>query len=313
MRKTLRLVCCFAVLVLAVSWPIRCVAGPDPFERLARTIASRSHGDSTVVLVVLDQALRDELRMRLPPPIGVLLLSVPDVAPHEAPRPEQLGRLFRDASAATVDFTDVWVLWSASAPVRVARFAEMVARPSRRRTLRDSTKTPSGTVTFSRWVDLPGGVAQRTETRRALAMADSILARGVPKPTPITRPFTRSELAVDPDTLARYVGRLADTSFYSIGGCSEVELVMWTASETLGRLGPGVVPVLVARISDPDPFVRERVQEALLYVTQDERILARTDGDYLKFYDQPERAPRELAREWWARFSHFWTEADTLR
>jgi hypothetical protein len=109
------------------------------------------------------------------------------------------------------------------------------------------------------------------------------------------------------------MGRLADTSFYSIGGCSDVELVFWTASEYLGQLGPPVVPALLERIADPDPFVRERVQDALCRATQDERILARTDGEYLKFYDQPEGSAPEVVWAWWAKFGHFWAQTDSTR
>jgi hypothetical protein len=146
-----------------------------------------------------------------------------------------------------------------------------------------------------------------------MAHADSVLARGIPTPIPITRPFTPTELALDPDTLSFYVTRLADTSFYAIGGCPEVELVFWNAPERLGQMGPGVVPELVKRIADPSPFVRERVQEALLYATQDDRILARTGGEYLKFYDQPSRSPRDMVETWWAKYGHYWTPADSTR
>jgi hypothetical protein len=139
------------------------------------------------------------------------------------------------------------------------------------------------------------------------------MAVGVPKPVPITRPFDPSELKLDPDTLAFYAARLADTSLYSIGGCSDVEIVSWTASEYLGHLGPGVVPVLVERISDPNPFVRERIHEALCIATNDERILARTYGEYVKFYDQPEGSGREIVGAWWAKFGHFWVSADSSR
>jgi hypothetical protein len=223
--------------------------------------------------------------------------------------------MFREASIATMNHTEVWVVGSSvpNAMRRAAKFADMAARVSRRRVLSDSIRTSRGVVTFSRWVDLQGGLAQRTEMRRAFAYAESVLARGIPKPVPITRPFTSAELAVDPDTVSLYVAHLADTSFYSIGGCSEVETVFWYASERLGQLGPGVVPVLVRRVADPDPFVRERVQYALLLSTQDERILARTGGDYLKFYDQPERSPSDIVEAWWTRFAHFWTPADSTR
>ena len=94
--------------------------------------------------------------------------------------------------------------------------------------------------------DLLGGVAQRIETRRALAAGDRILAHRVRKRAPITS-------------------------------------------------------------------VRERAQDALLFATQDERILARTGGDYLKFYDQPEGSARDIAEAWWSKFGHFWALADSTR
>ena len=129
----------------------------------------------------------------------------------------------------------------------------------------------------------------------------------------IKRYFRSEGLAIDPDTLSFYVAHLADTSFYSIGGCSDVEIVLWTASERLGQMGPGVVPVLVKRVADPNPFVRERVQEALMMATQDERVMARTQGEYLTFYDQPTRSGRDIVAEWWAKFGHFWLPADSVR
>jgi hypothetical protein len=271
-----------------------------------------SRPDSTAVFVVLDTDLLADLRARLPRPIAVVQISLPS----EAPTPAQIGQMFRETSAATTHDTDVWVVGHPSSPGvsrRAAAVAEMSARMSRTRVLSDSVRTSRGTVTFARWADLPGGVAQRAETHRALAYADSILAHGGPKPVPITRPFTRSELAVDRDTVAYYVAQLADTSFYSIGGCSEVEIVVWSASEKLGQMGPGIVPVLVRQIADTNPFVRERVQEALLLATQDERVLARTGGDYLKFYDQPERSPLDIVETWWSKFGHFWMPADSTR
>ena len=149
--------------------------------------------------------------------------------------------------------------------------------------------------------------------RRSMAYADSVLAAGIPKPAPITRPFSASELAIDPDTLSIYLARLPDTTFYSIGGCSDGELALWNASERLGHMGPGVVPALVEHIADPDPFVRERVQDALTFVTEDERIMARTNGEYLKFYDRPADSSARIVRAWWAKFSHFWAAADSAR
>ncbi|MCC6349547.1 MAG: hypothetical protein IT347_08150 [Candidatus Eisenbacteria bacterium] len=234
---------------------------------------------------------------------------MPVALPNANPTPAQIGQLYRDVLAATTNFPEVWVVSShadSRASRRAGAVAEMASRFSRKRVLRDSVQTPRGALMFTRWVDIPGGVAQRAETRRALAQADSIMAHGVPGPIPISTPFTRDELAVNPDTLDYYMAHLADTSFYSIGGCSDVEIVVWSASEKLGQMGPGVVPALIRRVDDPDPFVRERVQDALSLVTQDERILARTRGEYLKYYDQPERDPRDIIEAWWRKFAHFW-------
>lgn len=89
--------------------------------------------------------------------------------------------------------------------------------------LRDSVRTPLGVVALRRWVDVPGGASRRREKFLAQASAESILAAGIPRPVPITRPFARGELWVNPDTLSYYVAGLADTSFYSIGGCDEVQ------------------------------------------------------------------------------------------
>ena len=290
--------------------------GENPSSRLAKKIMSVSRPESTVVLVLFDEDLVQGLRSRLPRAFRVVPFRDPDVPHHDAFVPAQLGRMYREASSATVSCSDVWVIGRLAGPagrVRAARFANMAASMVRSRVLRDSLKSSQGTVTFSRWVDRPGGAAQRAEMRLALEYADSVLARGVPKPTPITRPFSLSELQINRDSLSYLVARLADTSFYSIWGCSEVELVVWNASEGLGRLGPGVVPVLVDRIEDPNPFVRERIQEALLLATQDERLLARTDGEYLKFYDKPGISPPTIVRAWWSKYAHYWDPADTTR
>lgn len=316
MRKAIHAVLWSAVATVALCAcpPKAFAAGEDALGKLARRISADS-ADSTAVLVVFNVDLLNDLRMRLPRSVEVVPFPRSRPPDQEAPTPAQVGQMFREASIATMNYTEVWVVGSSvpNALRRAATFAEMAARVSRRRVVRDSIRTSRGVVTISRWVDLPGGLAQRTEMPRAMAQADSILARGIPRPTPITRSFNRSELALDADTVSFYVAQLADTSFYSIGGCSEVETVSWNASERLGQLGPGIVPVLIARIADPNPFVRERVQDALLFATQDERILARTGGDYLKFYDQPERSPSDLVEAWWKKFGHFWTAADSTR
>jgi hypothetical protein len=277
---------------------------------------STSHPESTAVLVLFDQDVVESLRSRLPKAFKVVPFRHPDVPHHDAFVPAQLGQMYREASAATRDYPDVWVVGRRSSSTgrrRATRFADMSVSMLRQRVLRDSVETSLGTVEFSRWVDRPGGAAQRAEMSQAQAYADSVLARGIPKLIPITRPFTASELEINPDTLSFCIARLADTSFYSIGGCSDVEIVVWDASERLGRLGPGVVPVLVKRITDPNPFVRERIEEALLIATQDERILARTNGEYLRFYDQPASSARDIVGAWWAQFGRYWVPADSTR
>ena len=288
--------------------------------KLARQIASTSHPDSTTVLVVFDRDLLQELQAWLPQSISVIPFWEPQDPRYDAIAPAQAGKMYRNASAKTMNDTDVWVVainraFGPSGLRRAYAFANAAAQVARTRVSRDSLKTSRGTVNFSRWVDLPGGVARRTQMSLDLVYADSVMARArsTPKPAPITRPFTHAELAVDGDRASYYLSRLADTTFYSIGGCSQVELVFWDASEKLGQMGPGIVPVLVQRVADPDSFVRERVQEALLYATQDERVLARTGGDYLKFYGQPARSPIDIAEVWWKKFGHFWTRADSTR
>jgi len=303
-----------SIAICACAFPAD--GGEDPWRGLAKRITSTSRADSTAVLTLFEEDVFEGLRSRLPQSFTVVPFRHPDVPRHDAFVPAQLGQMYREASASTQNFTDVWVVGRVSGSTgrsRAARFADMAASMNRDPVLRDSVRTSRGTVAFSRWVDRPGGLAQRAEMRRALAYADSVLARGIPKPAAITRPFTPSELQINRDTLSYFVARLADTSFYSIGGCSEVELVFWDASEGLGRLGPGVVPVLVQRIADPSPFVRERVQEALLHATQEDCILARTGGEYLKFDDQPSRSPRDIVEAWWAKFGHYWTPADSTR
>lgn len=317
MLERSRWACLFAITSIAICAfaPQLTRAAEDPWRGLARRIVAASRPDSTAVLVLFDEDVVAGLRSRLPASFKVVPFRHPDVPHHDLFTPAQRGQMYRDASAATRDYPEVWVVGRLSGPegrMRAARFAESAAGFLRVRVLRGSVKTAQGAVAFSRWVDRRGGRAQRAEMQRGHEYADSVMALGIPKPIPITRPFTASELEIDPDTLAFYVARLADTSFYSIGGCSEVEVVFWNAAERLGQMGPGAVPALVRRIADPDPFVRERVQEALLLATQDERILARTDGEYLKFYDQP-ATPRDVTEAWWSKFGHYWASADSTR
>lgn len=284
----------------------------EAWRALAASIKATSTPESTAVIVLFDQDLVELVRAELPVAFRVVPFRHPDVPEHDTFVPAQLGRMYQETSAATWDRPDVWVFGRTGSlgRMKAARFADMAASLQRRRVLRDSLKTPGGLLQFARWVDRPGGVALRGEMARSFAWAESVLAVGIPTPTPITVPFTGDDLRIDPDTLSRYLSMLGDTSAYSIGGCSDVEITMWSAPEKFGTMGPGVVPALVGLIADPDPFVRERVQEALHYATQDERILARTGGEYIKFYDQPGAGPEGI-RTWWAKFGRFWAPDST--
>lgn len=305
---------CTAILITVSVFAVPANAGKDPWRALVKRITATSQADSTAVLVLFDDDVIQALRSRLPQTFTIIPFRLADIPGHDAYVTPQLGQMYQEASAAMQNCSDVWVVGRVAGPAgrsRAARFAYMAASVNRNRVLRDSVLTSRGEVAVSRWVDRPGGAAQRAQMRQAMAFADSVLARGTPEIIPITRPFTPAELALDPDTLSFYVTELADTSFYTIGGCPGVELVFWNASERLGQMGPGIVPVLVKHIADPSPFVRERVQEALLYATQQDRILARTGGEYIKFYDQPSRSPLDLVEAWWAKYGHYWTVGDS--
>ena len=301
--------------IMTCAWPLEPAAGSDdPWHHLARLISSTDRPESTAVLVLFDQDVVDTLRRRLPQAIQVVAFSDPSAPRDSMFVPARLGLMYRKASAAVSDWPSVWVVGRHSGSKdkeRALRFGQETAALLRRRALLDSLKTGQGTVEFSRWVDVPGGTAQREAMRRGRAQADSILAAGIPKLAPITKSFARRDLAIDRDTLSFYVAKLSDTTFYAVGGCSEVETIFWYAPERLSGLGPGVVPDLVGRIADPNPFVRERVQYALLLATQDERVMARTGGDYLKFYNQPGRSPSDIVEVWWKEFGHFWASADS--
>jgi hypothetical protein len=308
------------VAILSVSACVSMLSCTDerhePWQAVAARIEETCDPDSTAVLVLFDRDLFDYVRSRLPKTFEVIPFRHPDVPRHDAYVPAQLGRMFREASAATQLRPVVWVVGRRTdSPGRkhAARFADMVASSFRRLVFRETVDTFQGTLEVAWWADQPGGVTRRVDIARALAWADSVKAVGVPKPTPITRPFSRGELEIDQDTLSLYMAKLPDTSFYSIGGCSEVEITFWNASERLGGMGPGVVPVLIDHVADPNSFVRERVQEALQLVTQDERILARTGGEYITFYDKPGTPAPEIAKAWWARYRRFWAPLDTVR
>jgi hypothetical protein len=296
---------------------VSCNKGNQAWREAVARVEYVSDPDSTAVLVLFDNDLFDYFRSRLPRGFRVIPFRHPDVPRHDAFSAMQLGQMYREAAAATRRYPVVWVVGIQDSPVkkRAAAFARVAVSSNRDAVRIDTLHTDRGTLALTRWVDRPGGVAWREEMARSQAWAESVITaeRSKPPPTPITHPFSAAELEIDADTLSYFVAKLRDTSYYSIGGCSDVETIQWDASERLGAMGPGVVPALVDRIDDPNPFVRERVQDALLFATQDERIMARTGNDYLRFYDQPDTPPAEITRKWWSKYRHFWASADTTR
>jgi hypothetical protein len=282
---------------------------------VAALVGSTSNPDSTAVLVLFDSSLFDDFRARLPK-CKVIRFWHPDVPRSDSFERPQLGQMYKAASAATGRYADVWVIQSKTlspARKRAAWFAQSAASLHRSRALSDTLRTDRDTLMFARWVDRPGGIALREDMARSQLWADSALAaaRSRPQRAPLNQPFSLEELRIDRDTLLYYVAKLPDTSYYSIGGCDEVQTIFWNASERLGAMGPGVVPVLVDRIDDPDPFVRERIQDALLLATQNDGIMIRTGDDYIKFYDQPATSPSEVVQAWWNKYRRFWAPPDT--
>ena len=216
------------------------------------------------------------------------------------------------AAAVTGSCPDVWVVGRRSGSPgrkRAARFADMAASMFRRRVLRDSLDTVDGKLEFSRWVDRPRGVAQRADMAQAQAWAESVLAAGIPKPLPITVPFSPNELQIDSDSLSLYIAKLPDTSYYSIGGCSEVEIVMWDASEKLGRMDSR--SRAGTRRSHRRPgSVRSRAGPGVTDARNPGRAHPCPDGgEYLKFYDQPSTPVSDVVHAWWEKFGRFWVPA----
>ncbi|NOT32655.1 MAG: hypothetical protein HOP12_00620 [Candidatus Eisenbacteria bacterium] len=284
----------------------------EPWRAMVERIASESDPDSTAVIVPFDPDPFVYYNSRLPNPFKVVPFRHPDVPFHDDYRPLQLGGMYRQATVSTLGFRDVWVVVrspNSAIRKRAVRFAEQAGGWLRQLETRDSLDSFQGKLRFTHWTNRPSGTADRAEMEAGMRWADSVLALGPPRRERISRPFTRDELFVNPETLAVYLALLADTSFYSIGGCGEIEIQFWNASERLGQLGPGVVPVLIDRITDPDEHVRDRAREALLLATQDDRILARTGGEYLELH-QPRAESRASAQEWWTRYRGFWTPAE---
>jgi hypothetical protein len=49
------------------------------------------------------------------------------------------------------------------------------------------------------------------------------------------------------------------------------------------------------------------------HLSQTDRHMVRTNGEYLKFHDQPASSPRDIVGAWWAKFGHYWAPADSTR
>lgn len=166
-------------------WMLSCTdARKEPWRALVARIASTSDPDSTTVVVLFDDDLFKYVRSRLAKRFKVVPFRHPAVPLSDAFLPLQVGRMYREASAATADRPEVWVVGRRTGSTgrkHAARFADMAAFMNRRRVLRDSLDTFQGTLELSRWVDQPGGVAQRVAMLRGQAWADSVLAARGPQ------------------------------------------------------------------------------------------------------------------------------------
>jgi len=179
-----------AFLGLACVCVLSCAdARKEPWRALTARIASTSDPNSTAVIVLFDRDFFEYVRSRLPKTFKVVPFQHPAVPESDAFLPLQVGRMYREASAGTADRPDVWVVGRRSGSTgreHAARFADRAAFMNRRRVLRDSLDTFQGTLEFSRWVDWPGGVAQRVAMLRGQAWADSVLAARGPQAPVIT-------------------------------------------------------------------------------------------------------------------------------
>src|SRR5262245_54624486 len=73
----------------------------EPSHVLAARIVSTSTAETTAVLVLFDDDLFRYLRSQLPTGFNVVALRYPDAPQNDSLTRLQLGRLYRDAAAAT--------------------------------------------------------------------------------------------------------------------------------------------------------------------------------------------------------------------
>lgn len=138
----------------------------EPWRAVAARIETTGNPDSTAVLVLSDADLFDRVRSRLPQGFKAVPFRYPDHPRHEGFGALQFRDMYREASAATRRYPDIWVIGLRSnspAKKRAARFAEAVASSHRSRVLSDTLDTSEGTL--NSLDGSTGRVAPRSERR----------------------------------------------------------------------------------------------------------------------------------------------------
>jgi hypothetical protein len=283
---------------------------------MVATVAARSDPARTTVVVPFDPDPFMYYNDRLERPFRVVAYAHPEVPFHDAWTPEQLVEMFRAAQDSTRGPGDVWIVVrspNSGARRQVMRMAAASVAPAREPGPRDSLLSVQGPLRFRLWRDLPEGARRRAAmVGDLMEAAEGAPSREAQRPV-ITAPFTRAELAANSDSIRFYVGKLRDPAFVEIFEHDGDQRRWYTAAEKLGSYGAASVPALMARLESDSDFERMQVVYALLLATQDERVLARTGGEYVNpgmvLDGSDSRRGAAVARAWWQEHGHFWTDA----
>jgi len=113
------------------------------------------------------------------------------------------------------------------------------------------------------------------------------------------------------DTIQLYVAKLHDRTFWTPYGEEQEPSKWWLAAERLGELGAPAIPSLMNTLADPDSFSVMLALYSLLLASQDPRVLARTNGEYVRYQgvvlDSTRNAMhKEIALGWWAKYRGLW-------
>lgn len=122
--------------------------------------------------------------------------------------------------------------------------------------------------------------------------------------------WTPPHFTSDEDKAHYYASRLADRGFVDVYGGEEHPRVWYIAAEQLGQLGKPAVPVLYALIDTQDEYELMLVLYALQLATQDARLMAETNGEYVQLTTSLDPTAntvnREIALRWWEQHGWQW-------